>query len=111
MGTGRRDLTGRFEFSPGALDRLKGEEWRREAKALSRETSKRVIDLNDGLGREWRVRAFKSLHQGRVALLERMDGVALLRVSRDQSLKLGKTYSISMSHGKAKATPSLGLER
>jgi hypothetical protein len=110
-GTGRRDLTGRFEFEPGARERLRADEWRSETAALARDTGKRFIDLNDGLEREWRVRAFTSLHQGRFAVLERLDSVALLRLSNGQSLKLGKAYSISVNQGKVKATPSLGLER
>jgi type IV secretory pathway VirD2 relaxase len=109
--TGGRDLTGRFEFAPGALARLRTEEIAREAQAFSKLTGKRILSINDGLEREWTVRAFKSLHQGRFAMLERNDAVALAPLASNQHLALGKTYSISMMNGKAKATPSLGLER
>ena len=44
-------------------------------------------------------------------MLERNDGVALLRVTRSLSLKQGKAYSLSITNGRVKATPSLGLDR
>jgi type IV secretory pathway VirD2 relaxase len=110
-GNGGRDLTGRFEFNQGALDRLRGAELSRAEDALRRTTGKRAINIADGLEREWRVRGFVQLHQGRFAMLERNDGVALLRVTRSLSLKHGKAYSLSITNGKVKATPSLGLDR
>jgi len=111
QGSGGRDLTGRFEFNQGALDQLRVSEFTRAEDALKRATGKRVITLADGLEREWRVRGFVQLHQGRFASLERNDGIALLRVTRSLSLKQGKAYSLSVSNGKVKATPSLGLDR
>jgi hypothetical protein len=110
-GNGQRDLTGRFEFDPGALDRLRAGEFSRAEDALAKVTRKRAIDVADGLEREWRVRGFVQLQQGRFAALERNDAVALLRVSRGVALKQGKAYSVSVMNGKVKATPSLGLER
>ncbi|MDX2277377.1 MAG: DUF3363 domain-containing protein [Hyphomonadaceae bacterium] len=110
-GSGRRDLTGRFEFEPGARDRLRSAEFTRAEDELVKATGKRAIDAADGLEREWRVRGFVQLHQGRFAALERNDAVALLRMPRNLSLKQGKAYSLSMTTGKVKATPSLGLER
>jgi len=108
---GGRDLTGRFEFNQGALDRLRASELTRAEDALKRTTGKRAINVADGLEREWRVRGFVQLHQGRFAALERNDAVALLRVPRSLSLKQGKAYSLSVTNGKVKATPSLGLDR
>ncbi|MGE0743240.1 MAG: DUF3363 domain-containing protein [Hyphomonadaceae bacterium] len=108
---GGRDLTGRFEFNQGALDRLRTSELSRAEDALTRTTGKRAINIADGLERGWRVRGFVQLHQGRFAMLERNDGVALLRVTRSLSLKQGKAYSLSITNGKVKATPSLGLDR
>jgi hypothetical protein len=110
-GNGGRDLTGRFEFNPGALDRLRASELSSAEKALTRATGKRAINIGDGLEREWRVRGFVQLHQGRFAMLERNDGVALVRVTRSLSLKQGKAYSLSIANGKVRATPSLGLDR
>jgi len=110
-GNGGRDLTGRFEFNQGALDRLRGAELSRAEDALRRRTGKRAISIADGLEREWRVRGFVQLHQGRFAMLERNDGVALLRATRSLSLKQGKAYSLSITNSKIKATPSLGLDR
>lgn len=110
-GNGRRDLTGRFEFEPGALERMRTGELATAEAALSKVTGKRAIGINDGLEREWRVRGFVQLQQGRFAALERNDAVALVRMSRSLSLKQGKAYSISMNQGKIKATPSMGLER
>jgi len=110
-GNGGRDLTGRFEFNQGALDRLRGAELSRAEDALTRATGKRAINIADGLEREWRVRGFVQLHQGRFAMLERNDGVALLRVTQSLSLKQGKAYSLSIANGKVKATPSIGLDR
>ncbi|MEZ5995425.1 MAG: DUF3363 domain-containing protein [Hyphomonadaceae bacterium] len=110
-GNGGRDLTGRFEFNHGALDRLRASELSSAEQALTRATGKRAIDVGDGLEREWRVRGFVQLHQGRFVMLERNDGVALVRVTRSLSLKQGKAYSLSIANGKVKATPSLGLDR
>jgi len=110
-GNGGRDLTGRFEFNQGALDRLRASEFSRAEAALTRTTGKRAINMADGLEREWRVRGFVQLHQGRFAMLERNDGVALLRITRSLSLKQGKVYSLSITNGKVKTTPSLGLDR
>ncbi len=110
-GHGGRDLTGHFEFNQGALDRLRASELSSAEKALTRATGKRVINIGDGLEREWRVRGFVQLHQGRFAMLERNDGVALLRVTRSPLLKQGKAYSLSITNGKVKTTPSLGLDR
>jgi len=110
-GNGGRDLTGRFEFNPGALDRLRASEFSLAEAALTGTTDKRSINLADGLEREWRVRGFVQLHQGRFAMLERNDGVALLHVTRSLSLKQGRAYSLSITNGKVKATPSLGLDR
>lgn len=109
--SGGRDLTGRFEFEPGALQRLRGLELRTETAAFAKRLGKRAIAIDDGLEREWAVRGFKTLHQGRVALLERNDGVALAPLAAGQQLAIGKSYSISISLGKARVTPSLGLER
>ena len=109
--TGGRDLTGRFEFAPDALAKLRREELGREALALSKLTGKRLLAIDDGLEREWIVRAIKTLHGGRFAALERNDAVALLPLARNQQLNVGKSYSINLMQGKAKATPSLGLER
>ncbi|HYD73363.1 MAG TPA: DUF3363 domain-containing protein [Candidatus Binatia bacterium] len=108
---GGRDLTGRFEVNQGALDRLRASELTRAEDALKRTTGKRAINVADGLEREWRVRGFVQLHQGRFAALERNDAVALLRVTRSLSLKQGKAYSLSVTNGKVRATPSLGLDR
>ncbi len=110
-GNGGRDLTGRFEFNQSALDRLRNSELSRAEDALTRTTGKRAINIADGLEREWRVRGFVQLHQGRFAMLERNDGVALARVTRALSLKQGNVYSLSITNGKVKATPSLGLDR
>lgn len=110
-GNGGRDLTGRFEFNQGALDRLRRAELTRAEAALTRSTGKRTINISDGLERQWRVRGFVQLHQGRFAMLERNDGVALLRVTHSISLKQGKAYSLCITNGKVKAMPSLGLDR
>ncbi|HEX8902421.1 DUF3363 domain-containing protein [Vitreimonas sp.] len=110
-GNGGRDLTGRFEFNHGALERLRTSELSRAEDALMKATGKRAINVGDGLEREWRVRGFVQLQQGRFAMLERNDGVALMRVTGSLSLKQGKAYSLSIINGKVKATPSLGLDR
>jgi hypothetical protein len=110
-GNGGRDLTGRFEFNQGALERLRASELSRTEDVLMKATGKRTINVGDGLDREWRVRGFVQLHQGRFAMLERNDGVALLRVTQSPLLKQGKAYSLSITNGKVKATPSLGLDR
>lgn len=109
--SGGRDLTGRFEFEPGALKRFRDLELREETKAFAKQFGKRAIAIDDGMEREWTVRGFKTLHQGRVAMLERNDGVALAPLAAGQQLAIGKSYSISLTGGKVKATPSLGLER
>lgn len=109
--SGGRDLTGRFEFAPKALERLRGDELARETRAFAKQIGKRAIAIDDGLEREWTVRAIKTLHQGRFAMLERNDAVALAPLSANQHLAVGKSYSIALMQGKAKATPSLGLER
>lgn len=109
--SGGRDLTGRFELADGALKRLREEELVREVQALEKQFGKRAISIGDGLEREWTVRAIKTLHQGRFAVLERNDGVALMPLSASQNLAIGKRYSISLAQGKVKAAPSLGLER
>lgn len=108
---GRRDLTGRFAFDPGVLDRLRKDELAHAEDALGKATGKRVINMNDGLERELRVGSFVQLHQGRFAVLERNDAVALLRVSPSMSMKQGKAYSLTFANGKVKAMPSLGLDR
>lgn len=110
-GNGGPDLTGRFEFNHGALERLRASELSRAEDALKKATGKRAINVGDGLEREWRVRGFVQLQQGRFAMLERNDGVALMRVTGSLSLKQGKAYSLSVINGKVKATPSLGLDR
>lgn len=109
--SGGRDLTGRFEFEPGALKRLREAELRHETNAFAKKLGKRSIAIDDGLERDWTVRGFKTLHQGRVAMLERNDGVALAPLAAGQQLSIGKNYSISVASGKAKVAPSLGLER
>jgi len=109
--TGGRDLTGRFEFSLDALKHLREGELDREARALAKTSGKRLISIDDGLEREWMVRGVKTLHQGRFALLERTDAVALMQLSRAQQVAIGKVYSISIAQGKLKVAPSLGLER
>jgi hypothetical protein len=109
--SGGRDLTGRFEFAPEALRRLREGELAQETHVFAKQLGKRALAINDGLERDWTVRGFKTLHQGRVALLERNDGVALAPLAAGQQLVIGKNYSISISLGKAKVTPSLGLER
>lgn len=109
--TGGRDLVGRFEFSRDALKRLREEELMREAEAFARPLGKRLVGIDDGLEREWKVRGVKWLHQGRVAMLERNDAVALAPISAGQNLTPGRSYSITMAAGKVKLTPSLGLER
>jgi len=109
--TGGRDLTGRFEFETGALKRLREFELTRETKAFAKGLGKRAVAIDDGLQRDWIVRGVKILHQGRVAMLERNDGVALAPLAAGQQLAIGKNYSISIANGKIKATPSLGLER
>jgi hypothetical protein len=109
--SGGRDLTGRFEFAPDALRRLREGELAQETRAFAKQLGKRALAINDGLERDWTVRGFKTLHQGRVALLERNDGVALAPLAAGQQLAIGKNYSISISGGKAKVAPSLGLER
>jgi type IV secretory pathway VirD2 relaxase len=110
-GHGQRDLTGRFEFDPDALARLRGEELSNAEQALRQATGKALINAADGLEREWRVRGFVQLHQGRFAQLERSNAVALVAMSRSLPLKQGKAYSVSVANGKVKATPSIGLER
>jgi len=110
-GNGGRDLTGRFEFNHGALERLRASELSRAEDVLMKATGKRTINVGDGLEREWRVRGFVQLQQGRFAMLERNDGVALLRVTQSPLLKQGKAYSLSITNGKVRATPSLGLDR
>lgn len=109
--SGGRDLTGRFEFEAGALKRLREAELTRETRAFAKSIGKRAIAIHDGMERDWAVRGFKTLHQGRVALLERNDGVALAPLAAGQQLAIGKSYSISIASGKTKVTPSLGLER
>ncbi|MBY0566048.1 MAG: DUF3363 domain-containing protein [Hyphomonadaceae bacterium] len=109
--SGVRDLAGRFEFAPEALKRLREGELAHETQVFAKQLGKRALAINDGLERDWSVRGFKTLHQGRVALLERNDGVALAPLAAGQQLAVGKNYSISISLGKAKVTPSLGLER
>lgn len=111
QGHGKRDLVGRFEFEPDALSRLRTEELASAELGLRQATGKALINAADGLEREWRVRGFVQLHQGRFAQLERNDAVALVRMSRSLSLKQGKAYSVSVANGKVKATPSIGLER
>ena len=69
-GSGGRDLAGRFEIDQGALERLRDEEYRAAEVELARASGKRAINVNDGIEREWRVRDFVSLHQGRFAALE-----------------------------------------
>ncbi len=110
-GSGRRDLTGRFEFEPGALGRMRDSELQAAEKSLADHVGKRAMRLNDGMEREWVVRGFTNLHQGRFAMLERSDAVALMRVTQNAKLAVGKAYSISMDAGKVKTAPSLGLER
>ena len=110
-GNGGYDLAGRFEFNQGALDRLRRAELARAEDALRRATRKRAINLADGLEREWRVLGFVQLHQGRFAMLERNDGVALLRITQSTLLRQGKSYSLSITNGKVKASPALGLDR
>lgn len=110
-GTGRRDLAGAFEFTPGALDWLRKEEIRAAELSLATDTGKRVISLDDGLERTWVARGLRTLHLGRVALLERNDAVAVLVLERRQHLTAGKAYSISIVNGRSKSTPSNGLER
>ncbi len=110
-GTGQRDLTGFFAFRPGALASLRKEEFSTAQLELAQATGKRAIDLNDGMERTSVVRGLQFLHQGRVALLERNDSVAVLLLQRRQRLMPGKAYSVSVTNGKAKASPSLGLER
>lgn len=109
--SGGRDLTGRFEFGPGALKRLREAELNHETHVFAKRLGKRAIAINDGLERDWTVRGFKTLHQGRVAMLERNDGVVLAPLAAGQQLAIGKSYSISIASGKIKAAPSLGLER
>lgn len=109
--TGGRDLTGRFEFSLDALKQLREGERDREARAWAKTAGKRLMSIDDGLEREWMVRGVKTLHQGRFALLERADAVALMQLSRAQQVAIGKVYSVSIAQGKLKLTPSLGLER
>jgi hypothetical protein len=109
--SGGRDLTGRFEFEAGALKRLREAELTRETRAFAKSIGKRAIAIHDGMERDWTVRGFKTLHQGRVALLERNDGVALAPLAAGQQLAIGKSYSISIASGKTKVTPSMGLER
>jgi len=109
--TGGRDLTGRFEFSRDALKQLREGELAREGQAFAKSAGKRLMSLDDGLEREWTVLGLKTLHQGRFAMLERNDAVALMHLSRTQQLAIGKIYSISVAQGKFKVTPSLGLER
>jgi type IV secretory pathway VirD2 relaxase len=110
-GNGGRDLTGRFEFNHGALERLRTSELSRAEDVLMKATGKRTINVGDGLEREWRVRGFVQLQQGRFAMLERNDGVALVRMTRSLTLKQGQSYSLSVAAGKVKATPAIGLER
>ncbi len=110
-GNGQRDLTGRFEFSADALKRLRQGELDREGEAFAKGVGKRLISIDDGLERDWLVRGVKTLHQGRFAMLERNDAVALMQLSRAQQLGVGKVYSISIAQEKLKVTPSLGLER
>jgi len=110
-GNGRRDLTGRFEFDHGALERLRASEFSRAEDTLKRAAGKRAISIGDGLEREWRVRGFVQLQQGRFAALERNDAVALVRMTPSLSLKQGKAYSLSIANRKVKATPALGLDR
>ena len=95
--SGGRDLTGRFEFAPEALERLREGELAQETRAFAKQLGKRALAINDGLERDWTVRGFKTLHQGRVALLERNDGVALAPLAAGQQLAIGKSYSISIS--------------
>lgn len=109
--SGGKDLTGRFEFSADTLTRLRQGELDRESKAFAKLAGKRLMPINDGLEREWMVRGVKTLHQGRFAMLERNDGVALVQLSRAQQIAIGKVYSISIMQGKLKVAPSLGLER
>lgn len=109
--SGGRDLTGRFEFEPGALQRLRQQELSTETQSFSQLTGKRAMAIDDGLERDWKVRGVKTLHQGRFAMLERNDGVALAPLAAGQHLTIGKNYSISVAKGRMKASPSLGLER
>ncbi len=109
--TGGRDLTGRFEFADSALKRLRDGELAHETHAFAKLTGKRAIAIDDGLERDWTVRAVKMLHRGRFAMLERSDGVALLQLGKNQNLAVGKSYSISIAAGKITTTPTLGLER
>lgn len=111
QGHGHRDLTGRFDFDPGALPRLRDEEYRAAEVELSRTAGKRSISAVDGIEREWRVRGFVRLQQGRFVALERNDAVALVRASNSVSLTQGKSYSIAATNGKISAAPALGLER
>jgi hypothetical protein len=109
--SGGPDLTGRFEFASGALKRLRETELAHETRAFAKQLGKRPLAINDGLERDWTVRGIKMLHQGRFAMLERNDGIALAPLSSGQQLAIGKSYSIAIASGKIKATPSLGLER
>jgi hypothetical protein len=110
-GSGQRDHAGRFGFAPEALRRLRAEEWDRAATAWKRETRKRGIEVDDGLERDWTVRGIRNLHQGRAALLERADAVAIMPLTHRQQLQIGQVYSITMAQGKVQAMPALERER
>lgn len=98
-------------LSDNVAARLKKLELRHWGNALSRETGKPLVSLNDAFEREWRVRSIGVMKQGRYAALERTDGVAIMRISSSSNLKVGKDYAIKITSKGFKITPSLGLER
>lgn len=93
-GLGGRDLFGRFEYHHCAREALEGAERLDALDRQERETGKHALDPHDGLEREWSLRGFRQLHQGRFAELERHDGVALIPIAKTMQLEIGKTYSL-----------------
>lgn len=110
-GLGGRDPAGRFAFHAGARDALQAAELAREQDRLTRAAGKHLLDPHDGFEREWRLRGFRQLHQGRFAELERNDAVALMAVPRGVQLEIGKTYSISRGQKGVQLSMSKDLER
>ena len=90
---------------------LRALEVRDAENTLSHVTAKPILTINDGLEREWRVRAIGSMHQSRYAALERQDGVAIIRIPDNAKLSIGKDYAIKGTTKTLKITPSIGLER
>jgi hypothetical protein len=110
-GSGWRDLAGRFEFAPGVLEKMRSIEFAAAQQAASDAVKKPVLQIYDGLERDWKLRSFVVLHHGRFAIVEREEGIAFVKLSGRRSPELGKTYSITKRGTTIKIEKARGLER